>query len=295
MLGVSFITFMAGYLAPGDPISLMLGVHYDPVTHARLMHLYGLDRPWWQQYASFVWSALHGDLGTSYVYHVPATTIIGRGLPATLLLGALALGLTMLVGIPAGIVASLWQGRMPDRLLTLVMMALYAVPSFVLIPVLRILDITAYTHRWPSLPVAGWGGPQFLVFPVLVYTATSLGFIARITRGSMIEVARMDYVRTARAKGVSSWAVVVRHTFRNALLPVVTVIGPSVAFLVTGAFVIEALFNVPGIAYNYIQSVSQKDYPVIEATTLLLAFAVAMMNVLVDLLYAVIDPRIRLG
>ncbi len=173
------------------------------------------------------------------------------------------------------------------------MMTLYAIPAFVLIPILRILDINLYDHGLPYLPVAGWDGPKTAIFPVLIYTAGLLGFFARITRSSMLEVLRQDYVRTARAKGLRSAVVIYKHVFRNALLPIVTVIGPLIAFLVSGSFVIEVLFNTPGVANITIQSIFQKDYPVVEATPVLLAVAVTLVNLVTDLLYSVIDPRVR--
>ena len=174
-----------------------------------------------------------------------------------------------------------------------VMLALYSIPSFVIIPVLWVVDLALYNAGLPSLPVAGWGTPEHLVLPVLVLAAANVGFIARLMRSSMLEVLRKDFIRTARAKGVPETLVIRRHVLRNALLPLLTVLGPATAFLVTGAFVVENLFAIPGIGYLAVQSIGQRDYPVIQATTILLALAVVVMNLVTDLAYTLADPRVR--
>jgi ABC-type dipeptide/oligopeptide/nickel transport system permease component len=295
LLGVTFITFMAGHLAPGDPVEIILGQRHDPAEHARLLHLLGLDLPWWRQYLTFLWNALHLDFGNSYVLHnESATTILARGLPASLTLGALAILLTVLLGIPLGIFMATRQGAWQDSGTALAMMTLYAIPTFVLIPVLRILDIALYQHGLPYLPVAGWNGPSYAVFPVLIYTAGLLGFFSRITRSSVLEALRQDYVRTARSKGLRRTVIIYKHVLRNALLPIVTVLGPLIAFLVTGSFVIELLFNIPGVAFITVQSIFEKDYPVVQATTVLLALVVTLVNLITDIVYGLIDPRVRL-
>jgi oligopeptide transport system permease protein len=162
----------------------------------------------------------------------------------------------------------------------------------VLIALLVWLNVTLYKAGWPALPVAGLERPSGWILPVVVLAAASMGYIARLTRSSLLEVLGQDYIRTARSKGLPPAAITVRHALRNALLPLLTVLGPSVAFLVTGAFVVEKLFNLPGVAYITIQSIGQRDYPVIQATTILLGMAVLIMNLITDLLYGVVDPRI---
>jgi ABC-type dipeptide/oligopeptide/nickel transport system permease component len=296
ILGVTFITFMAAHLAPGDPVEIILGQRHDPAEHLRLVHVLGLDQPWWRQYLTFLWNALHLDFGTSYVLRDESvTSILLRGLPASLTLGLLSIALTVLLGTPLGIFMATRQGTWLDSGTALTMMTLYAIPTFVMIPVLRILDIKLYEHGLPYLPVAGWDGPRSAIFPVLIYTAGLLGFFARITRSCVLEALRQDYVRTARAKGVRGALIIYKHVFRNALLPIVTVLGPLIAFLVTGSFVIEVLFNIPGVAFITVQSIFQKDFPVVQATTVLLAIVVTLVNLLTDLLYSAIDPRVRQG
>ena len=294
LFSLTFITFMVGHLAPGDPIQGLLGNRHDPVRYEQLKHAYGLDRPLLEQYITYVAGLLHGDLGKSYkLAGRPVADLIKAGVPVSLQLGLVALLISTLVGIPAGVFAALNRNRFSDRAIMFVMIALFSIPSFVLIPILRYFNFMAYDAGWPSLPVAGWGQPAQWVMPVFVLSAASAGYIARLTRATMLDVLRQDYIRTAEAKGLPESTIVVRHALRNALLPVITVLGPSAAFVVTGAFVVESIFSIPGIGFLSVQSIGQRDYPVIQATTLILGFAVVMMNLVTDLLYSVLDPRIR--
>jgi ABC-type dipeptide/oligopeptide/nickel transport system permease component len=294
LFSVTFITFIVSYLAPGDPILVMMGGRQDPSRYALLRHIYGLDLPWYQQYLAYVGGLLQGNLGFSFKYpERPVWDLIANGVPVSAQLGGFALALSVLVGVPAGVLASLWQNTWRDTTVMAVMLALYSVPSFVIIPVVWVIDLALYNAGLPSLPVAGWGSPQHLVLPVLVLAAANVGFIARLMRNSMLEVMRQDFIRTARAKGVRESMVIRRHVLRNALLPLLTVLGPSTAFLVTGAFVVENLFAIPGVGYLAVQSIGQRDYPVIQATTILLALAVVVMNLVTDLAYTLADPRVR--
>jgi ABC-type dipeptide/oligopeptide/nickel transport system permease component len=296
LFSLTFITFMVGHLAPGDPIQGLLGNRHDPVRYEQLKHDYGLDLPLHEQYVSYLGGLLHGDLGKSYKYAGrPVGDILKAGVPVSLELGLVALLVSALVGIPAGVVAALNRNRLPDRAIMFFMIALFSIPSFVLIPILRYFNFMAFDAGLPSLPVAGWGQPAQWVMPVFVLSAASAGYIARLTRSTMLEVLRQDYIRTAQAKGLHENTVVVRHALRNALLPVITVLGPSAAFVVTGAFVVESIFSIPGIGFLSVQSIGQRDYPVIQATTLILGFAVVLMNLVTDVLYTVLDPRIRYG
>ncbi len=293
LFSLTFITFVVGHLAPGDPIQFMMGNRHDPARYIELRHEYGFDRPLYEQYIDYVLGLLHGDLGKSYQYaNRSVTEILSNGISVSLQLGLLALGLSTLVGIPAGVFAALNHNRFSDRLILIIMLGLFSIPSFVLIPVLRFFNFMAYDAGLPSLPVAGWGTLPQLILPVFVLAATSAGYTTRLTRSSMLEVLRQDYIRTARSKGLTERAVYVRHALRNALLPIVTVLGPSTAFLVTGAFIVETIFSVPGIGYISVQSIGQRDYPVIQATTLLLGGVVVLMNLVTDLVYIALDPRI---
>ena len=294
IFSITFITFTVGYLAPGDPILTMMGSRHDPVTYERLRHFYGLDLPWYQQYLNYMTGLAHGDLGLSFRYQGrPVWDLIRDGVPVSFSLGLAALSLSVFVGVPVGLLAALRQNSLVDRASTTLMLALYSIPSFVLIPVLQWLNYQSYVRGGPSLPVAGWGRPEHWIMPVLVLSAASMGYIARLTRSSVVEVTRQDYIRTAYAKGLHERRIDTMHIFRNAMLPVITVIGPSIAFLVTGAFVVENLFAIPGIGFLSVQAISQRDYPVIQSTTVIVAIAVVMMNLVTDLLYTLLDPRVR--
>jgi peptide/nickel transport system permease protein/oligopeptide transport system permease protein len=294
LFSVTFLTFVVSYLAPGDPVLNMMGGRQDPARYLFLRHLYGLDQPWYQQYFTYISHLLQGNLGYSFKYpERPVWDLIANGVPVSLQLGGLALIFSLVVGVPAGVLAALWQNTWRDTSIMAVMLALYSVPSFVIIPVAWVLDLALYNAGLPSLPVAGWGRPEQVVLPVLVLGAANVGFIARLMRNSMLEVMRQDYVRTARAKGAPERIVIRRHVLRNALLPLLTVLGPATAFLVTGAFVVENLFAIPGVGYLAVQSIGQRDYPVIQATTILLALAVVVMNLVTDLAYTLADPRVR--
>jgi len=182
-----------------------------------------------------------------------------------------------------------------DRGIVGAALVLYSIPSFVLIPLLWAINLAAYRARLPSLPQAGWGRPEHVVLPVLVLAAANIGYIIQLTRAALLEVLREDYVRTAHAKGLPQRLVINRHVLRNALLPLITFVGPAAAFLVTGAFVVEVLFNIPGMGRIAVEAVGRRDYPVIQGTTIILGLAVVLMNLVSDLLYQVFDPRVRLA
>src|SRR6266545_6491526 len=288
LFSLTFLTFMIGHLAPGDPILLLMGNRRDPEAYARLLHLYGLDRPLLQQYVAYVAGLLHGDFGLSFQYEGrPVRDLIAQGVFISLEVGGLALLLSVLVGVPLGMLAALRQWSIADRGIVGVALALYSVPSFVLIPLIWSVNLAIYRAGLPNLPQAGWGKPEHFVLPVLVLAAANVGYITQLTRSSMLEVLREDYVRTARAKGLPQRIIVYRHVLRNAVLPLITLLGPATAFLVTGAFVVEVLFNVPGIGRISVEAVGRRDYPVIQGTTVILGIAVVVMNLVSDLLYQV--------
>jgi ABC-type dipeptide/oligopeptide/nickel transport system permease component len=296
VFSITFITFIVGHLAPGDPIRLMMGNRQDEAQYQRLRHRYGLDAPLLEQYARYTGDLLQGNLGLSYRYpERPVTDLIRNGIPVSLGLGLVALILSLLLGIPLGIMAALHNHAAIDRISTALVLLLYSVPGFVLIPILRAINYVSYTHGGPTLPAGGWGTPNHWIMPVIVLTASSLGYVMRLTRFSMLEVLQQDYIRTAKGKGLTQRAVFGIHAFRNALLPLLTVIGPSVAFLVTGTFVVETIFSIPGIGYLSVQAIQQRDYPVIQSTAVILAVAVVLMNLLTDIAYMIADPRVRVN
>ena len=294
VVSVTFLTFIVGYLAPGDPILTMMGNQRNPVVYENLRHIYGLDLPWYEQYWRYLLGLLHGDLGMSYRFaQRPVTELISGGVRVSLALGGVALALALLLGIPVGMFAAFRHDEWGERLTMVPMLALFAIPTFVLIPILQWINYQFYLRAWPSLPAAGWGSAQNWVMPIIVLAAGNLGYISRLTRANVLEVLTQDYVRTARGKGLPEKTVRGTHVLRNAMLPIVTVVGPAIAFLVTGAFVVESLFSIPGVGFLSVQAVQQRDYPVIQGTVVVLALAVVLMNLVTDIAYSALDPRIR--
>ena len=238
----------------------------------------------------WVTSLLQGDLGPSFRFADRSVNdIVADGIWTTVQLGLMAFILSVVVGIPLGIFAALGHNRWPDYLSTGISIIGVATPSFILATLLILFF--SVTLRW--FPTGGWKGPETWVLPTIALAGFPIAVIARYTRASMLEVTRKDYIRTAHSKGIANQAVVSRHMIRNALIPVVTILGPTLAFLVTGSFIIETIFGIPGVGRYYVTSIGQKDYGVLMAMTLLYAFAVAFLNLVVDVLYGYIDPRIR--
>lgn len=288
LFAVSLITFLLMHAVPGGPWDREKRLNEAVVR--QLNARYGLDKSLPEQYIAWVADVVQLDLGPSFRY--PDRTvneIIGEGLPTTIHLGVMAFILVLVVGIPLGIIAALAHNRWPDYLATGLSTIGIATPSFIL----AILLVLIFSVWLRILPPIGWKGPDTWVMPTIALAGYPIAQVARYTRASMLEVTRRDYVRTAQSKGIREQAVVLRHMIRNALIPVITVLGPLFAFLVTGSFIIEFFFGVPGIGRNYIQSIGTRDYSMIMAMTVIYAFAVAFMNLVVDVLYAYIDPRIR--
>jgi ABC-type dipeptide/oligopeptide/nickel transport system permease component len=294
ILSITLVTFTVGYLAPGDPILTMMGTRHDPELYGRLRHLYGLDLPWHEQYLNYLGGLLHGDLGLSFRFQGrPVWELIKNGVPVSFLLGFSALFVSLALGIPTGIVAALRHNTAVDRISMGMMLALYAIPSFVLIPIVQWLNYQSFLRSGPSLPAAGWGRPEHWIMPIIVLSAASMGYIGRLTRSSMLDVLHEDYIRTAYAKGLPNQRIWWTHAFRNAMLPVITIVGPAIAYLVTGAFVVENLFAIPGVGVLSVQAISQRDYPVIQGTTVILAITIVLMNLAIDVAYTFLDPRIH--
>ncbi len=285
---VSVLAFTLMHLVPGGPWDREKRLPAAVV--ARLNAEYGLDQPLVVQYISWATDFVTGDLGPSYRYQDRRVNdIVADGLPVTVQLGVMAFILAVLVGIPLGIFAALGHNRWPDYLSTSISILGIATPSFVL----AILLIVFFSVGLGWLPTGGWKGPDTWVLPTVALAGFPIAVIARYTRASMLEVTRKDYIRTAQSKGLQQGAVVSRHMIRNALIPVVTILGPTLAFLVTGSFIIERIFNIPGVGQFYLNAITTRDYSLLMAMTVLYAFAVAFLNVVVDVLYAYIDPRIR--
>jgi ABC-type dipeptide/oligopeptide/nickel transport system permease component len=302
IIGVTFITFIMGYFAPGDPIKGLLGTHFNTQLYNELRHSYGLDVPWYQQYWNFLVNLAHFNFGYSFKQQgQPVWSILVEGVPVSAELGFWALLIQIVVGVPLGIYSALKANTWIDTTNMGVMLILFSIPSFVLAVFFQVFIVWIDQGTGAGWPVAGWGNNwqytwtdiQYKLGPILVLSAIGLAYYARLARTSMLEVLRQDYVRTARAKGMREQVVVYRHALRNALIPLVTVIGLSFGLIITGAFFIENIFNIPGIAQISISSITDRDYPVIQATVVLLAVAVVLGNLLSDILYTVVDPRIK--
>jgi oligopeptide transport system permease protein len=285
---VSIITFFLMHSVPGGPWDREKRL--PEAVQSRLNAEYGLDQPLYVQYISWAADFVQGDLGPSYRFQDRRVNdIVADGLMTTVQLGIMAFILAVALGIPLGILAALGHNRWPDYMSTSISIIGIATPSFVL----AILLVVVFAVQLGWFPTGGWRGPEYWVLPTIALAGFPIAVIARYTRASMLEVTRKDYIRTAHSKGLQRQAVVSRHMVRNALIPVVTILGPTLAFLVTGSFIIERIFNIPGVGQFYLNAISTRDYSLLMAMTMLYAFAVAFLNVVVDVLYAYIDPRIR--
>jgi oligopeptide transport system permease protein len=288
LIAVAFITFSLMHLVPGGPWDREKEL--APQVIENLNKKYGLDKPYFVQFGNYMWNVLHGDLGVSYSYQDRGVTqILLEGLPKTATLGGVAFLLAILIGIPLGMAAALKQNSIIDYVAVFLSTLFASIPGFVL-GIFLVLIFSVSLHL---LPTGGWGTIDHVIMPAFALAALPAAYIARVTRASMLDVLRQDYIRTARAKGLAEYVVLVRHTLRNALIPVMTVLGPELAFLITGSVVIESVFSIPGIGRLFVQGVAQRDYGLIMGTTLFYAFIIAFANYVVDILYGVVDPRIR--
>lgn len=291
LLAVSLLVFIVAHLAPSSPVDIIAGEKATPEEKARLAHEYGLDRPLPVQYCSYIWNIVaHGDFGRSFSRsQEPVSEMIRTDFPVTAQLALQAILFAVAVGLPIGAFAALYHNSWFDRAAMAGVVALVSVPSIVLGPLLVLF--LAVRHRW--LPVSGWESPKYTILPTIALGSRSAALMARFMRASLLEVLRQDYIRTALAKGLSRTAAVWRHAIKNAFLPVLTVIGNSFGALLTGSFVVETIFQVPGIGYASIDSITKRDYAVIQGMALLVALTFTIVNLVVDILYGVIDPRVR--
>jgi oligopeptide transport system permease protein len=287
LLFVSLITFTLMHITPGGPWDKEKPVSAQIV--ANLNTRYNLDKPAWQQYVIYIANALRGDLGPSYTYQDRSVTqIIMQGLPNTASLGVLAALVAIILGVPLGVTAAARQNTAIDYAALAFGTVFASVPSFVL----GFLLIIVFALTLHLVPTSGWGTPAQYVLPVLTLGLNQAALLTRITRASVLDVSRQDFMRTARAKGLREELLIRRHLLKNALIPVVTVMGPVLAFLLVGSLIVETIFSVPGIGRLLVQGISQRDYSLIMGTTLLYAVVIAVLNLVVDVLYAFIDPRI---
>ena len=289
LLGVATLVFALIHLVPGDPAQAMLGDGASQEEVGRLRTSLGLDRPLLVQYTDFLGSALRGDLGTSFRYNTPVTTQIREKLPNTALLAVAAMLAAMLFAIPLGILAAVYRGTAIDHAAMTLALVGISMPNFWLGPLLAILF--AVYLGW--LPVSGTGTIWHLVLPAVTLGAALSAILARMTRASVLEELRELYVLAARARGLSGARAVLRHAFRNSLIPIVTIIGLQFGAVLTGTIITETIFSWPGIGRLLIQAINFRDYPLIQGCILFISVTYVAMNLLTDLTYGFLDPRIR--
>ncbi len=304
---VSLITFLLGLYGPGDPVQVMVGLHANPATIARLKHEYGFDQPFFVQYINYLVNALHGNFGYSLVKYrdQPVGVLIANALPVTIQLNIISMILGIVVGIPLGLVAGLKRNTWIDLLVRGLVVAAISFPIILLNPFLTFVfsrrhDIAISSLQYsigPLLPMVGghWDGifSTKIILPAFIESLGVVAVLTRQMRAGMIEVLSEDYIRTARAKGLREYTVIVRHAMRNALIPIATILGLMLGGLVAGSFLVESWFGVPGAGALAFDALFSRDYYVIMATTLLIAVAYVFANLLVDMTYGFLDPRIR--
>ncbi len=290
LVAVSIITFSLMHAIPGGPFDEERQP-LPPAAKENILRKYGLDKPIWEQYALYVWNVLHLDFGIPF--QSPTETVTGlmaRVWPATLLLATLTIFLAYALGLTLGITAALNQNSWLDYSVTTLATLGAAVPSFVI--AIWLIIIFSLTLHW--LPTGGWGEPYHLILPAVAYALGPMALVARYTRVSMLETLRADYVRTARAKGLGERKIVLHHVLRNALIPLITVLGPQIPNIATGSIFIEVTFRIPGLGRYFVTSTTNRDYPMIMATILLVALLWGLTYLLSDILYTIVDPRVRL-
>lgn len=299
LLGVLVVVFALVHLVPGDPVRIALGTRYTPEAYEALRTASGLDQPIVSQFFGYLGSALTGDLGVSFRNGDPVTVALLERLPATLSLGIAGMVIALAIALPAGIYAALREGRLSDGIIRVTSQFGVSVPDFWL----GILLIALFSTTLGWLPTSGYrplfddpaGWLRHIVLPALTVGVVAAAIMTRYVRSAVLEVAAMGYVRTARSKGLSPRVVTFRHTVRNALVPILTITGIQLATILGGVIVVEVVFAWPGLGRLVFNAVAARDYPLIQGAVLLIAALFLLINLLVDLLYAVVDPRIRLA
>ncbi|MGB4366733.1 MAG: ABC transporter permease [Acetomicrobium sp.] len=290
LLGATIVIFSMLHLAPGDPIDLIVGPNVTPEVRENIRHQYGLDRPLAVQYLSFMKSLLRGDLGNSIIQHKPVSELIAERFFVTLELSLTALFISFLISIPIGIKAALKRNTVTDYALMALSLIGISMPTFWF--GLMLLYIVAFKLRF--FPISGYGTWRHLFLPALTIGITDAALLARMVRSSMLEVIRQDYIRTARSKGLPERVVINRHALRNALIPIITLLGLRIGGVVGGSVVVEIVFARPGLGRLMVDSILARDYPVVQGVMVVLTTCIILGNLLADILYAVVDPRIKL-
>lgn len=293
LLVVSFIVFAMVRLIPGDPITLLYGISEGAGTDSEYLDYmreqYGLNDPLPMQYFNYLVDILHGDFGTSLYTHKPIIEEISNRYENTLILAVGGTLVGSLLGVMLGIIAAVKHNKLGDNIVMVLSMIFVSTPSFFLAMILML--VFALQLRW--LPVMGMKGPAYAVLPILTLGLHAVGLIARTTRSSMLDTINQDYIRTSKARGVSRFKIIMSHTLKNALIPILTAIGLRFGGLLAGAALVETVFSIPGLGRFMVDGISNRDYPVIQSTVLLFATTFVVVNTLVDLLYGFVDPRVK--
>lgn len=285
---VSSVTFLVMHAVPGGPFSEEQAL--PPEILKNLRAKYRLDDPLWKQYIDYMWGFIRLDFGPSITYTARTVNdILAQQWPATVVLGLASFSIAVLLGIPLGLISAAKANSLTDYICMIIAMLGVSIPNIALGPFL----IWIFGLKLKLLPVAGWGTPAHIVLPAVTLGTAYAARFARFTRASTLEVIREEYIKTARSKGLPEISVLIKHVFRNALIPVITIAGPAFASIITGSMVVEQIFAVPGIGRYYVVSVNNRDYPVIITLTLIFALIIITVNLIVDILYALLDPRIR--
>lgn len=291
LLGVSLITFVLMHVVPGDPVAAMFEKRGDPATIERIRHEMGLDKPLPVQYANFLVDAARGDLGNSFRTKQPVTGMIMRALPATLKLTGAAVVVMVVLGIPFGVLAALRRNTWVDYISMITALSFISAPLFWV----AIIGQVIFGLRLDILPISGFDTPRHLILPAAVLGSRYAASIARYTRSALLDVLNQDYVRTARSKGLAERIVIWKHALKNALVPLMTVVGLEIGGLLTGSILTESVFGIPGVGMLTIQGIDFRDFPIIQGTVLLTATIFVITNLVVDISYSLVDPRIRMS
>lgn len=295
--GVVTITFGLLHMIPGDPVDAILGTEANPETRAALRHELGLDRPLLTQYASWWWHLLQGDLGRSVMVKQPVSDLILERLPTTIPLALLSMTIAIAIAIPAGVISALRRNTWLDGAVSMLAFSGLSIPGFWL----GALLILGFAVKWQWFPPGGYvsvfsdpiEGLRHLLLPAIALGTTFAAALTRMLRSSLLEVLSRDYIRTARAKGQREYLIILRHALRNALIPAVTIVGVQVGVLLSGALVIEQIFSLPGIGRLTVQAVLDRDFPLVQGCIIVIALIFVFANLLTDLLYVYLDPRIH--
>jgi ABC-type dipeptide/oligopeptide/nickel transport system permease component len=292
---IATATFVGMHMVPGDPLANEKGT--NEIIRANLERQYGLDRPVFEQYLLYMGNMLKGDFGIAFSEENRSVNdIIAENFPVSATLGVLSLFFATIGGVLWGALTAIYRNRLPDAIIMFLVILGISIPSFVFAALSQLLLLKVNQLAGITiLPVAGWGGFSYMLVPALVLGLSTMAFLTRLMRSSMLEVANTDYIRTARSKGLSTTRIFIRHQLRNAILPVITVLGPAIAIITTGGFVVESVFAIPGLGRYFVQAVAQLDYTVIMGTTVFFGAFLVLMVIAVDIIYGFIDPRIRLG